>query len=211
MAQDSLKLDTQEKLLSYSFGYQISNDFALKGIKLDYDTFSKGFKDALDRKEGAISEDEMMEIIMRFQQDLNNRIEAERAAAGGKNKKEADEFLAKNKLKAGVVTTSSGLQYIVLAEGSGGAPKASDKVKVHYRGTFLNGEEFDSSIRRGQPAVFGVNQVIKGWTEALQLMKPGSKFKLFIPSELGYGPIGNSAIGPNEMLIFEVELIEIVK
>ena len=128
--------------------------------------------------------------------------------AGEKNTKEGEKFLAENKTKPGVKTTASGLQYLVEKEGSGAAPKETDTVTVNYRGTLIDGTEFDSSYKRGEPATFPVNRVIKGWTEALQLMKPGGKYKLFIPANLAYGPSGAGGdIGPNATLIFEVELM----
>jgi FKBP-type peptidyl-prolyl cis-trans isomerase len=129
-----------------------------------------------------------------------------------KNTQEGAQFLKENKEAKGVTTTSSGLQYIVEKEGDGAIPTANDKVKVHYSGTLLDGTEFDSSVKRGQPAVFGVTQVIKGWTEVLQLMKVGAKYKVFIPADLAYGPQGSGqVIGPNAVLIFEVELLGIEK
>jgi len=130
---------------------------------------------------------------------------------GAGNKQEGEAFLAENAKKEGVQTTESGLQYEIIEEGTGASPKASDQVKVHYRGTLINGEQFDSSYDRGQPATFGVGQVIPGWTEALQLMKEGGKWKLYIPSELAYGEQAPASIGPNQVLIFDVELLEIVE
>jgi FKBP-type peptidyl-prolyl cis-trans isomerase len=137
--------------------------------------------------------------------------QAEESAATAENSKKGLEFLAKNKTKEGVKTTDSGLQYKVITLGKGAKPKASDKVKVHYKGTLIDGTEFDSSYKRGVPAEFPLNGVIKGWTEGLQLMPVGSKFEFFIPSELAYGDRAPQTIGPNQTLIFEVELLEIVK
>jgi FKBP-type peptidyl-prolyl cis-trans isomerase FklB len=140
---------------------------------------------------------------------MQGKAQATMAAEAAKNKKEGEAFLAANKTKEGVKTLPSGLQYKVLKNGTGKTPKATDSVKAHYAGTLLNGTEFDSSIKRGEPTVFPVNGVIPGWIEALQLMKTGSKWQLFIPSELAYGERGQQSIPPNSVLIFEVELIGI--
>ena len=149
---------------------------------------------------------------MEFQKQQKAKMEETNKVDAEKNKKAGEEFLAANKVKEGIVTTESGLQYRVINEGSGPKPTETDNVTVHYKGTLIDGEEFDSSYKRNQPATFPVNGVIKGWTEALQLMSKGSKWELFIPSEIAYGPNGaGGAIGPNEVLIFEVELIDINK
>jgi FKBP-type peptidyl-prolyl cis-trans isomerase len=148
-----------------------------------------------------------------FQEEMRAKKAADAKAAVGNNKKEAVAFLAKNAKAKGVVTTKSGLQYLVLKAGKGKSPKKTDTVKTHYRGTLLNGKEFDSSYKRNEPATFPVSGVIKGWTEALQLMKVGAKYKLFVPAELAYGdnPRAGGLITPGAMLVFEVELLEIVK
>ncbi|HWS27505.1 MAG TPA: FKBP-type peptidyl-prolyl cis-trans isomerase, partial [Xanthomonadales bacterium] len=159
-----------------------------------------------------MTEAEMQEVSNQFRTIVQTKRQAAQAKAATENKAKGDEFLAKNKTAPGVKTTESGLQYSVIKEGTGAKPKATDQVKVHYVGTLLNGTKFDSSIDRGQPATFPLNGVIPGWTEALQLMTVGSKYKLVIPGSLAYGEQGQpqGGIGPNEVLIFEVELLEIL-
>jgi FKBP-type peptidyl-prolyl cis-trans isomerase FklB len=165
-----------------------------------------GLKDALSGKQPALSEKEMQETMEAWSKQMEDK----QKAVGEKNVADGVKFLAENKSKSGVKTTASGLQYKVIKEGSGAQPKVTDTVTVHYRGTLINGTEFDSSYKRGQPASFPVNGVIKGWTEALQLMKAGSKYQLFIPSSLAYGERAAGAdIAPNSTLIFEVELLDV--
>lgn len=192
--------------ISYALGLSIGNNFKSSGINdLELSDFTEGVKDILENKEPKISYDEAKKVI----NDFFMKLQQEKLEL---NKKAGEEFLAINKGKAGVVTLPSGLQYEVLKTGEGKKPKATDKVRCHYHGTLINGTVFDSSIERGEPAVFGVNQVIAGWTEALQLMNEGSKWRLFIPSNLAYGERGaGEVIEPNSTLIFDVELIEIVK
>ena len=192
--------------ISYALGLSIGNNFQNSGINnLQVEDFVKGVNDVLSGAQPAISYDEAKQIINEFFMNLQKqKLEL--------NKKAGEEFLTINKGKAGVVTLPSGLQYQVLQKGEGAKPTATDKVKCHYHGTLINGTVFDSSVQRGQPAVFGVSQVIPGWVEALQLMPVGSKWRLFIPSELAYGEHGaGDAIEPNSTLIFDVELLEIVK
>jgi FKBP-type peptidyl-prolyl cis-trans isomerase len=166
----------------------------------------KGLKDGLAGN-AALNDQEMQEAMMGLQKDMQAKV----AELGTKSKKEGEDFLAANKSKQGIKATTSGLQYKVIKEGSGPKPKSTDVVKVHYRGTLLDGTEFDSSYKRGEPVEFPLDQVIKGWTEGLQLMTVGSKYQLFIPAALAYGEPGNRGIPPNSTLIFEVELLEIVK
>ena len=157
-----------------------------------------------------LSDKEAQEVMMTFQKEQMAKLNENARKLGEKNKKEGETFLAENKKKPGVVTLPSGLQYKILKEGTGRNPKATDTVVTHYRGTLLDGKEFDSSYKRGEPATFPLNGVIRGWTEALQLMKPGAKWQLFIPPQLAYGERGaGQDIGPNATLIFEVELIAI--
>ena len=192
--------------ISYALGLSIGNNFQNSGINsLQVEDFIKGLNDVLSGAQPAISYDEAKQVINEFFMNLQKqKLEL--------NKKAGEEFLTINKGKAGVVTLPSGLQYQVLQNGEGAKPTASDKVKCHYHGTLINGTVFDSSVQRGQPAVFGVSQVIPGWVEALQLMSVGSKWRLFIPSELAYGEQGaGDVIEPNSTLIFDVELLEIVK
>lgn len=213
---DSPFKTTKEKVsygLGFNIGRNISQSFEKDGLDVDFDVLTKGLLDAFKKAEPKLKEDEIREAMIAFQEEMRAKKTAARKEEADKNKKDGAAFLAKNGKEKGVVTTKSGLQYIVLKEGKGDSPKKTDTVKTHYRGTLLSGEEFDSSYKRNQPATFPVSGVIKGWTEALQLMKVGSKFKLFVPSELAYGanPRQGSPIGPNAMLIFEVELLEIVE
>ena len=192
--------------VSYALGLSIGNNFENSGIKdLQVEDFVKGLTDVLSGNQPAITYDEAKEIINNYFMKLQKeRLEI--------NKKAGEEFLNINRHKAGVVELPSGLQYEVLKNGTGAKPTATDKVKCHYHGTLINGTVFDSSVQRGEPAVFGVSQVIPGWVEALQLMPVGSKWRLFIPSNLAYGENGaGNLIEPNSTLIFDVELLDIVK
>lgn len=192
--------------VSYALGLSIGNNFQNSGIKdLQVEDFVQGLKDVLTESKPSISYDEAKQVI----NDYFMKLQQERLEV---NKKAGEEFLNINKHKAGVTELPSGLQYEVLKSGDGAKPTASDKVKCHYHGTLINGTVFDSSVQRGEPAVFGVSQVIPGWVEALQLMSVGSKWRLFIPSNLAYGEHGaGDVIEPNSTLIFDVELLEIVK
>ena len=192
--------------VSYALGLSIGNNFLNSGIKnLQVEDFVKGLTDVLNEKQPDITYDEAKEVINEF----FIKLQKEKMEI---NKKAGEEFLHINKGRAGVVELPSGLQYQVLKQGNGAKPKATDKVKCHHHGTLINGTVFDSSVQRGQPAVFGVNQVIPGWVEALQLMPVGSKWRLFIPSNLAYGEQGaGEMIEPNSTLIFDVELLDIVK
>jgi FKBP-type peptidyl-prolyl cis-trans isomerase FklB len=176
---------------------------------LNFDELVRAMKATLTGEKSALTEQEMRETLNKFQQDLNARQQEKRKIAGEKNKVEGEKFLEENKAKPGVVTLPSGLQYKILNEGSGESPKPEDSVTVNYRGTLIDGTEFDSSYKRGQPAKFRVGGVIPGWTEALTKMKPGAKWQLFIPSNLAYGERGNQNIAPNATLLFDVELVSI--
>ena len=192
--------------VSYALGLSIGNNFQNSGINdLQIEDFVKGMKDVLGNQTPELSYDEAKQVI----NDFFMKLQKEKFEV---NKKAGEEFLNINKGKAGVVTLPSGLQYQVLQKGNGTKPTASDQVKCHYHGTLINGTVFDSSVQRGEPAVFGVSQVIPGWVEALQLMEVGSKWRLFIPSDLAYGEHGaGEAIEPNSALVFDVELLDIVK
>lgn len=192
--------------VSYALGLSIGNNFQNSGINdLQIEDFVKGLKDVLGEATPEISYDEAKQVI----NDYFMGLQSEKLEL---NKKAGEEFLNINKGKAGVVTLPSGLQYEILQKGTGTKPTASDQVKCHYHGTLINGTVFDSSVQRGEPAVFGVSQVIPGWVEALQLMEVGSKWRLFIPSGLAYGEHGaGEAIEPNSALVFDVELLDIVK
>jgi FKBP-type peptidyl-prolyl cis-trans isomerase FklB len=200
-------LSTQKQRASYGVGMNVGKRFKHDLLDIDLDAFMRGFKDALSDAKSALTDEELNQAMSTLRKDVEQRATEQ----AGKNKKEGDDFLAKNKSEKGVQTTTSGLQYIVLKQGDGPTPKATDTVKVHYRGTLINGTEFDSSYKRGEPTTFPVNQVIKGWTEALQKMPVGSKWKLFIPSDLAYGENAQPPIPPNAVLVFEVELIGIEK
>lgn len=190
---------------SYAIGLGIGqNLLSMDAQGINVNDFAQAVSDVLNRKETAISHNEAREIVNKYFEELEAKMNAENIEKG-------KAFLAENAKKEGIITLPSGLQYQVLQEGNGKKPSATDRVKCHYEGTLIDGTLFDSSIKRGQPAVFGVNQVIKGWVEALQLMSEGSKWRLFIPSELGYGAQqAGEMIPPHSTLIFEVELIEVL-
>ncbi len=192
--------------VSYAIGMNIGSSVnAQKMDSLNLDALVQGLRGAVGGQDTLLMGEQ---ATMMF---LQTYFQKARMAMVEKNKKAADAFFAENKAKPGVVTTGTGLQYLVLKEGTGAYPKPTDKVKVHYTGTLLDGTKFDSSLDRGEPAVFGVTQVIKGWTEALQMMKSGSKWRVFIPTELAYGEQGQRSIPPNSILIFEMELLGIEK
>lgn len=208
---DNKVLKTDKDKISYILGINMGNHFKRDSIDVDTDMLMKGFKDALSGAKPMLTDEEMASAMTVFQQQMQAKQMEKIKVAGEKNKKEGEAFLADNKKKDGVITLKSGLQYKVIAEGTGKMPKESDKVTTHYRGTLVDGTEFDSSYKRGEPVSFPVNGVIAGWTEALQLMKTGSKWQLFIPSDLAYGENGPEPIGPNAALIFDVELISIAE
>lgn len=206
-AQD-LDLTDERTQISYSIGVNIGQGLVMQGLAgdIDMDAFIAGFNDIVTG-EPQLSEEQMMQALTNFQQELMDRAQAEQDAM----RAESESFLVDNAQAEGVATTDSGLQYMVLESGdsSGTSPQATDSVLAHYEGRFINGEVFDSSIERGEPAQFMLNQVIPGWTEALQLMQPGDKWRLFIPSDLAYGPGGSGPIPPHATLIFDVELLEV--
>jgi FKBP-type peptidyl-prolyl cis-trans isomerase FklB len=204
------ELKSQQDKVSYSIGLNIGGNFKKQNIELNYDLFVKGIKDGVAGTKPLLDEAQVREVMMTFQKEMMAKQEERNKTLSDKNKKEGDTFLADNKKKEGVKVTASGLQYRVIKEGTGEIPKATDTVVTNYKGTLLDGTEFDSSYKRGEPATFPVTGVIKGWTEALQLMKVGSKWQLFIPSDLAYGEKGAGRdIGPNATLIFEIELVSI--
>ncbi len=197
-------------------GYAIGTFFARQikqaGFKVDSAEVAKGFSDVMEGKEPKFTEEQIQQIMQAAQAESSKNRDAESAGAADKNKKEGADFLAKNGKEEGVVTTKSGLQYKVMQKGDGAKPAATDTVKVHYHGTLLDGKVFDSSVKRGEPISFPLDGVIKGWTEGVQLMSVGSKFKFFIPSDLAYGDRGAGGdIGPGATLMFEVELLAIEK
>lgn len=194
----------------YSLGYQFGSDFKSRDVNLDPEIFMKGLKAGL-AGESELNEDEMNKLRQQFFADMQKKQQEMAQKQATQNQLAAEAFLKENKEKAGVITTESGLQYRVITEGTGKAPTESDKVRVHYAGRLLDGAEFDSSIKRGQPAEFPVRGVIKGWQEALQLMKEGTKIEAYIPPELGYGNRGAPPRIPgNALLIFEMELLEVL-
>ena len=207
---DAMELKTEKDKLSYAIGVNVGRSLQKDAVEVEANIVTQGLKDALAGGKTLITEDEAKALITALQTDLHKKQDQAMQAAGEANKKQGEAFLAANKAKDGVVTLPSGLQYKVLTEGKGPKPTPSDTVVCNYKGTLIDGTEFDSSYKRGQPATFPVGQVIKGWTEALQLMPVGSKWELFIPSEMAYGPRGPTpAIGANSTLIFEVELLSI--
>jgi FKBP-type peptidyl-prolyl cis-trans isomerase FklB len=209
-AQDALKTD-QEKL-GYAIGMNIGLGMKQKNVEADLDQIVAGLKASYKGEEMLLSEQEMGEILTAYQQEMQQKMMAEAAAAATENTKLAEAFLTENGKKDGVKTLPSGLQYKVITEGSGASPKPESTVEVHYKGTLIDGTEFDSSYKRGEPASFPVGGVIPGWTEALQLMKEGGKWELAIPPALAYGERGAPpVIPPNSALVFEVELLKIAK
>jgi len=208
-AEEQTSLKSQKDKVSYIIGVDIGGNLKSRAIDIDLDLFLKGLKDGLAGNKPLLSDTEIHETMNTFKEEMAKKQEEAMKKAAEKNKKEGDAFLAENKKKEGVVTLPSGLQYKIITEGTGKTPKATDTVTVNYRGSLVDGTEFDSSYKRGQPATFPVNGVIKGWTEALQLMKEGAKWQLFIPSDLAYGEKAPPQIGPNATLIFDVELMSV--
>jgi FKBP-type peptidyl-prolyl cis-trans isomerase len=203
-------LTTDKQKASYAIGENIGKGLQKDGVDVDTATLMRGIRDGISGAKPALSDEEAKAALTKLATDVRAKQQAKFDALSAANKKQGDDFLAANKEKDGVTTLPSGLQYKVLTEGTGPKPAATDKVVCNYRGTLVSGTEFDSSYKRGQPATFPVNGVIKGWTEALQLMPVGSKWELFVPPDLAYGPRGSGqAIGPNSTLIFEVELLSI--
>lgn len=208
LAEDVVLKDDEDKV-GYSIGFQIGGDFKQQGISLKPETLAKGVQDALSGAQPAMKPEEMEKTMSDLRQRVAAKQQEAQKATAEKNKAAGKTYLDENGKKEGVKTLPSGLQYKVMTEGTGAMPKASDTVTVHYKGTLTDGTEFDSSYSRGSPAEFRVDQVIKGWTEALQLMKQGSKWQIVIPSELAYGERGAGPIGPNSVLVFDVELLGI--
>jgi FKBP-type peptidyl-prolyl cis-trans isomerase FklB len=209
-AAKTLALTTPKDKASYAIGMNIGNGLHRDSVEVDPNILLEGLKATLAGGKALLTDDEAKSALTELQAEVTKRQQEKLQIVGEGNKKEGDAFLAANKTKDGVVTQPSGLQYKILQAGTGPKPSASDTVVCNYRGTLLNGTEFDSSYKRGQPATFAVGQVIPGWTEALQLMPVGSKWQLFIPAELAYGArAAGPDIAPNSTLIFEVELLSI--
>ncbi len=209
-SQSASAFKTQKDKVSYAIGMNVGTTLHRQGVDIDPKVLQQGLQDALAGGKTLLSEEEEHAVLSELQADMRKKQQEKMQQAGEANKKDGEAFLAANKAKDGVVTLPSGLQYKVITTGRGPKPTAGDSVVCNYRGTLIDGKEFDSSYKRGQPATFPVSGVIKGWTEALQLMPVGSKWQLFVPSDLGYGERGTGAdIGPNATLIFEVELLSI--
>ncbi len=200
---------SESQMFSYILGTQIGTYSKENEMKVDVELFVSGLDDMVKGGKLAVSESEINIFMASQQKKKKEKAKAEMMANGNKNTRNGLAFLGANKKKPGVKETASGLQYKVITMGEGAKPEATDKVKVHYSGTLIDGKEFDSSYKRDQPAEFELNQVIKGWTEGLKLMNVGSKYVFYIPSGLAYGPKGPAAIGPNQTLIFTVELLDI--
>jgi FKBP-type peptidyl-prolyl cis-trans isomerase FklB len=209
-AQKKVVFKNQKDSVSYVIGMNIGKDMKTRSISVNPDLMLKGLRDGLNDAKSMIDEAAVQRVMMAFQQEMTEKQREVNNKIGEKNKKDGEAFLAMNKNRDSVVTQPSGLQYKVLRQGTGKTPTAKDTVVVHYRGSLLDGKEFDNSYKRGEPISFPVTGVIKGWIEALQLMKEGDKWEVYIPSELGYGERGaGQMIGPNSVLIFEVELISV--
>ncbi len=209
-SQSPLVLKTGKDKVSYALGMNLGTNLHRDSIDIDTAIFLRALKDTLAGGKTLLTESEVRTALMQLQTEVRSKQMEKMKLAGEANKKDGDAFLVANKTKEGVVTLPSGLEYKVLTQGTGPKPAATDTVVCNYRGTLINGTEFDSSYKRGQPATFPVSGVIKGWTEALELMPVGSKWQLFLPAELAYGERGPSPeIGPNSTLVFEVELLSI--
>jgi FKBP-type peptidyl-prolyl cis-trans isomerase FklB len=212
LAQDAApELKTDKDKFSYALGMNFGEKFRQQGLDVDPALFAKAFAEAFGTGKTAMSEQDMQTVLTAAAQEIRKKQAAVQAEKSEQAQKEGDKFLAENKAKEGVVTLPSGLQYKILKQGTGEKPAPEDTVICNYKGTLINGTEFDASEKHGGPATFPVKGVIAGWTEALQLMPVGSKWQLFVPSNLAYGPQGPGDIGPNATLIFEVELVSIQK
>lgn len=202
-------LTSEQAKMSYALGVTMGQHIKNQGVPLDDHLFADAFEVGYQGTESALDLDEIHEAMMAFQKKVMQQNDEEGQLMAEKNKLAGEKFLAENKSKEGVVTTASGLQYKVIKEGEGASPAKNDEVKVDYEGRLIDGTVFDSSFKRGEPAVFPVSAVISGWTEALQIMKPGASYELFIPANLAYGERGVGQIGPNATLLFTVDLIEV--
>lgn len=210
VAEKAAALDTAEQRIGYSLGASVGRQFRDDGLQLDVDALAQGVRDGFAADTLRLSDEQIGESMQQLQREHSERMQTQQNELAAKNRAASEAFLAENAAEAEVVRTDSGLQYKVLTAGEGPTPTADDTVTVHYRGTLIDGREFDSSYKRGEPATFPVNGVIPGWVEALQLMPVGSKWELVIPSDLAYGPGGaGGKIGPNAVLRFEVELLAI--
>ncbi len=209
LAEEKPDLEDEKAKANYSVGYQIGGDFKRQGVEINPEMLVKGIQDALSGEKGLMTPQERRNTLVNLQRQVAAQQEQDKPEQAREYPGEGREFLIENSKKEGVKTTDSGLQYRIVAEGSGKMPKSTDTVTVHYRGTLIDGTEFESSYSRGKPATFGVGRVIAGWTEALQMMKEGARWQLFIPSKLAYGDKRTGNIEPNSTLIFDVELISV--
>lgn len=210
VTQDKAELKSTQDSVSYAIGLSIGNNLKAQKVDVNIHALSQGVRDVIDSNTHLLTDAQIEQVMSAFQQRMMAKQEEEAKTAGDKNRKDGEAFLAANKNKEGVKVTASGLQYKVVKMGTGPTPRADQTVTVHYRGTTIDGTEFDSSYKRNSPATFGVGQVIGGWTEALQLMPVGSKWELYIPADLAYGDRGAGAsIPPGATLIFEVELLSV--
>jgi FKBP-type peptidyl-prolyl cis-trans isomerase FklB len=211
LAQEAPVLKTQQDKINYGIGVGVARNFKNQGLEVNLDLVIRGMRDALSGATLQMTEEDLAKTMYAFQQELQQKLAQARKQAAEQNKKEGDAFLAENAKKEGVTRLASGLQYKILKTGDGKIPASTDSVECHYRGTFVDGNEFDSSYKMGNPVTFKVQGgVIQGWSEVLKLMPVGSKWQVFIPSELAYGERGaGSQIGPNKTLIFEIELLSI--
>ena len=206
---ENVELKDQKDKESYSLGYQYGQNMKAQGVSLNLDVYTSGIKDALAGTKPLLSQEEINKTVLEFQQRIVARRQKELKEKGEKNLSEGKRFMEANKKKEGVKTLPSGVQYKVLTAGSGKTPKATDEVTVQYRGSFIDGTEFDSSYKRGKPLTLQLDNVIPGWKEPLLLMQEGAKWQLFVPPESAYGDQGMGAIPPNATLIFEVELVSV--
>jgi FKBP-type peptidyl-prolyl cis-trans isomerase FklB len=210
MAQKAIPLKTAKDSLGYAVGANIGNDFKRQGIQLNLETLMQGLKDAMGGKPMTLNEQQVREVLTAFQTSQQAKAGEAKKAKAEANLKRGEDFLAQNKTKQGVQVLPNGLQYQVLSEGTGKSPSATDRVTTHYQGTLIDGTEFDSSYKRGEPATFPVNGVIQAWQIILPMMKEGGKMRIWSPANLAYGASGQGpTIGPNEVLIFDIELIKV--
>lgn len=205
-AQDT----TSEKgKLSYAIGYEIGNDFVEKKMDIDLNTVIRAIQDGYGKKAPAVAKEQMAEALDKMKERLYNEAKAKYEALARDNKAASDKFMAENKVKKGIVSLPSGIQYRIIEEGTGKRPLKTSEVTMHYRGSLTTGLEFDSSFARGTPAKFKVDQVLKGWQEVIPMMKVGDHWQIFLPADQAYGMRGNGPIGPNQALVFEIKLIDV--
>ena len=207
---DRTSLKTQKEKVSYAIGLNLGKKFRGSEIDIDLDVYLQGVNDGMTKETYLLNDDEIVNVMKAFREDIMEKAKKTKQESIEKNKKEGEAFLAENKKAEGVVTLDSGLQYKIIKTGKGASPGPNDTVSVTFKGTTLDGKTVGSSLKQARPSTFKVNGVIKGWAEALQLMNPGSKWKLFVPSHLAWGEKGSSAVDPNATLILEIELISFV-